>query len=517
MKMSLLASALAATWVGLAAPALAGASLDAEMLGRYTTGLADIGEEVSSGETVALRGDKMYVTNADDVSLDIVDISQPVMPVRVKRVDLSGFGSSVNSVDVSSKNLIAVAVAADKKTSNGTVVFMTPAGKVVRTAEVGANPDMVVFTPKGDRLLVANEGEPDCYGVGCTDPEGTVSVIDVIPMKPKLPVHSIGFGEALLPDGVRIFGPNATPAQDLEPEYIAVRDDGRTAWVTLQENNAVAKLDLATLSVSEIFPLGYKDHSITDNGLDVSDKDDDINIQPWGYVRGMYQPDAIAQFTAGGQTYLITANEGDAREYDGFEEETRAKSLSEDNASLAIIPDVSDKNSLGRLNVTNTPPGGDFNNLYAFGARSFSIWNADSGAQVWDSGDQLEEKTAELLPDYFNSNNDDNDSFDSRSDNKGPEPEAVAVGRVGGRTYAFVGLERVGGVMVYDITNPSAPVYEDYLQTRVFGGTEVGPDSGPEIIRFIKPQVSPTGGPMLAVANEITGTVSLWSLKPAAP
>jgi hypothetical protein len=336
-------------------------------------------------------------------------------------------------------------------------------------------------------------------------------------MKPKLPVHSIGFGEALLPDGVRIFGPNATPAQDLEPEYIAVRDDGRTAWVTLQENNAVAKLDLATLSVSEIFPLGYKDHSITDNGLDVSDKDDDINIQPWGYVRGMYQPDAIAQFTAGGQTYLITANEGDAREYDGFEEETRAKSLSEDNASLAIIPDVSDKNSLGRLNVTNTPPGGDFNNLYAFGARSFSIWNADSGAQVWDSGDQLEEKTAELLPDYFNSNNDDNDSFDSRSDNKGPEPEAVAVGRVGGRTYAFVGLERVGGVMVYDITNPSAPVYEDYLQTRVFGGTEVGPDSGPEIIRFIKPQVSPTGGPMLAVANEITGTVSLWSLKPAAP
>jgi hypothetical protein len=510
MKMSLLANALAATWVGLAAPALAGASLDSEMLGRYTTGLADIGEEVSSGETVALRGDKMYVTNADDVSLDIVDISQPAMPVRVKRVDLSGFGSSVNSVDVSSKNLIAVAVAADKKTSNGTVVFMTPAGKVVRTAEVGANPDMVVFTPKGDRLLVANEGEPDCYGVGCTDPEGTVSVIDVIPMKPKLPVHSIGFGEALLPDGVRIFGPNATPAQDLEPEYIAVSDDGRTAWVTLQENNAIAKLDLAKLSVSEIFPLGYKDHGDNGNGLDVSDKDNKINIQPWGYVHGMYQPDAIAQFKTAGQTWLITANEGDARDYDGYAEEVRAKDLG------TAVTYADDDKKLGRLTVTNTPPNDDLGNLYVFGARSFSIWNADNGRLVWDSGDQLEQTVALRLPANFSSNND-ADNFDNRSDNKGPEPEAVAVGRVGGRTYAFVGLERVGGVMVYDITNPSAPVYEDYLQTRVFGGTEVGPDSGPEIIRFIKPQVSPTGGPMLAVANEITGTVSLWSLKPAAP
>ena len=501
-----LSKALSALLLSASSVVLAGPSLQVEPIGRYTTGLADVDEEVSSGETLALRGNRLYVTNAKDVSLDIVDVSNPVAPQLIKRVVLKAYGSSVNSVDVSSKNLIAVAVAAAKKTDPGTVVFLTPGGQIVRTARVGANPDMLVFTQDGRRLLVANEGEPDCYGQGCTDPEGSISVIDVIPMKLVLPVSTIGFEGVDIPEGVRVFGPGATAAQDLEPEYISVSDDGREAWVTLQENNAIAHLDLERLEVAAIFPLGYKDHGIAGQGLDASDKDKAINIQPWLNVLGMYQPDSIAHFVSNGQTYLITANEGDARDYDGLEEEVRAKKAGTN------VSGASDDTQLGRLTVTNTPPNGDTDNLYVFGARSVSIWDAQTGAQVWDSGDEIEQVTAIRLPADFNSNNDENDSFDSRSDNKGPEPEAVAVGQVGGRTYAFVGLERIGGVMVYDITDPESPVFEDYVITRDFSGEALGPDSGPEILRFIASRNSPNGTPMLLVSNELTGTVNLMRL-----
>jgi DNA-binding beta-propeller fold protein YncE len=508
MRKTLLAGLLATAFAGLATPVLADVPLEIELLGTYTTGLADLGEETSSGETVALRGDRMYVTNAKDVSLDIVDVSNPVAPVLVKRVDLKAYGSSANSVDVSARNLIAVAIAAPKKTDPGMVVFLTPAGQVIRSAKVGAGPDMVVFTPKGDRLLVANEGEPDCYGEGCTDPEGSVSVIDVNPMKPQLRVHTIGFGDVALPAGVRVFGPNASPAQDLEPEYITVDQEGETAWVTLQENNAIARLDLRRMKVSAVYPLGYKDHGVAGNGLDVTDKDGKIDIKPVSRLYGMYQPDAIARFEVHGHPYLITANEGDARDYGGFAEEMRAKDLAAANPGLADIADVGNKNGLGRLTVTAAAP--DFNNLYVFGARSFSIWDGRNGSQVWDSGDQLEQITAQWLPAYFNSNNSKND-FDSRSDNKGPEPEGVAVGRIGDKQYAFVGLERIGGVMVYDVTNPHAPSFKDYLYTRDFTQPAML-DSGPEILRFVRGRQSPTGRPMLVVANEITGTVNLWSL-----
>src|SRR5262245_20870904 len=192
MKRTLQILTLTAIFLGLSSLTYA-QSISLQLLGRYTTGLANVAEEVSSAETAALRGDQMFVTNANDVSLDIVNVANPAAPQLVKRIDLKAYGGSVTSVDVSSKNLIAVSVAASPKTNPGKVVFLTAGGQVIRTATVGALPDMVVFTPKGDRLLVANEGEPDCYGTGCTDPKGSISVIDVMPMVPILPVHTIGF------------------------------------------------------------------------------------------------------------------------------------------------------------------------------------------------------------------------------------------------------------------------------------------------------------------------------------
>lgn len=485
-------------------------ALDIDFLASYDTGLAEVGEK-TSGETAALRGDKLYVTNADDVSLDIVDVANPARPALIKRVSLARFGASVTSVAVSSKNLVAVAVVGANKTDPGTVVFLTPAGQVVRSARVGALPDMVTFTPDGRRLLVANEGEPGCYGAGCVDPEGSVNIIDVIPMKPEPPVRTVRFDAVEVPEGVRVFGPGASVAQDLEPEYISVSPDGRTAYVTLQENNALAVIDIDTAQVREIRGFGYKDHGLPGQGLDASDKDKAINIQSYSRVLGMYQPDAIASYVIDGQTYLVTTNEGDARDYAGFSEESRAKALSAKYPTLVDISGITDDKVLGRLTVTQAPPAGDFGNLYVFGARSFSIWNAADGSQVWDSGDQLERISAQRLPGNFNGNNEAN-TFDDRSDNKGPEPEGVAVGQVGDRTYAFVGLERIGGVMVYDISIPAAPAFVEYVNNRGFAPGQLGPDSGPEVIRFVPAKDSPNGRPLLVVANEVTGTVSLYGL-----
>ncbi len=484
--------------------------INMKLIGTYKTGLANPKEKISSAETVALRDGKLFATNANDVSLDIVDVRNPAQPALLKRVDLKPYGSSVNSVDVSANGLVAIAVNGQTKTANGSVVFLDAEGNLKQTATVGAGPDMVVFTTDGKRLLVANEGEPDCYGQGCVDPEGSVSVIEIASADQAPVVHTIGFSEVKLPEGVRMFGPGATPAQDIEPEYIALSIDSKTAWVSLQENNAIAKLDLETMKVSDVFALGYKDHGKEGHGLDVSDKDGKINIKTWTNVRGMYMPDAIAHFMVDGKSYLVSANEGDARDYKGFAEEARVIELSQ----LSAIKGADDKKNLGRLTVTNTPPNNDFSHAYAFGGRSISVWDGATGEQMWDSGDQLEQYTARALPNNFNSNNDKNDSYDTRSDNKGPEPEAVAIGKLGDRTFAFVGLERTGGLAVFDITDPKAPVYQRYITSRYF--SVEGSDSGPEIVRFVDAASSPDKQPMVVVANEVSGTVNFWrvALKP---
>lgn len=512
MKRQILSAAIALALCGAAQSASVN-TLGLEVLGSYVTGLASGDGHTTAGEVVAVRGERMYVVNATDVSLDIVDIADPASPRLLKRVDLSGYGAGINSVDVSAHNLIAVALEPEDKTDPGTIAFLTPAGKVIRTARVGALPDMVTFTPDGRKLLVANEGEPDCYGEGCTDPAGSVSVVTVVPMRPELPVATIGFDGVDLPAGVRVFGPGASAAQDLEPEYITVSADGRSAWVSLQENNAIAALDLEANEVREVFALGYKDHGVAGAGLDASDRDSAINIQPWARVKGMYQPDALASFRVDGETYIVSANEGDARDYEGFAEEIRARDLLS-LPDLADLPGIGNNPELGRLNVTSARPFGADGNIYVFGARSISIWNGASGELVGDSGDQLEQWTEQAYPAFFNSNNDE-DNFDNRSDNKGPEPEGVALGTIGANRYAFVGLERIGGVAVFDLGKITAPQMVAYANNRDFvaGNKAPAPDSGPEVVRFVSADTSPNGEPMLVVANEVSGTVTLWRIR----
>jgi hypothetical protein len=526
MKHHVLAAAL-----GLALCTTAGAhpylspELSLKLVGQHRTGVFDDG----AAEIVAHdpRNQRLFAINASAASVDVLDINDPVNPTLIGTIDAAALGASANSVAVH-KGIVAVAIEADDKQAPGVVAFYDATSlALLNSVTVGALPDMVTFTPNGRYLLVANEGEPD--DDYAADPEGSVSVVDLRFGVAHAQVRTAGFGafngmaDALRAKGVRIFGPGASVAQDLEPEYIAVSNDSRRAWVSLQEANALALIDVRRAKVVDILPLGTKDHSQAANALDASNRDDAINITTWP-VRGMYQPDAIAGYSFRGRTYIVTANEGDSRDYDGYSEEARVKDLVLDPAAFPDAAGLQADENLGRLNITTTlgdsDGDGDYDELYSYGARSFSIRDA-RGRLVYDSGDDFERITAEALPDDFNSNNDENDSFDARSDDKGPEPEGVTVGRIGGHHYAFIGLERVGGIMVYDVTNPYRVSFVDYIDNRDFSVDAQLPDDstnplvgdlGPEGLAFIAAKDSPSGKPLLAVGNEVSGTTSVYEI-----
>jgi 2',3'-cyclic-nucleotide 2'-phosphodiesterase/3'-nucleotidase/5'-nucleotidase len=459
------------------------------------------------------RSARLFVTNVPMARVDIIDAADPSALVQLGSIDVTPYGKQANSVAVW-RGTVAVAIEAVDKQSPGKVGFFDSEGTYINSVEVGALPDMVTFTPDGERLLVANEGEPSAdYTV---DPEGSVSVIDLrrgVRRLRQSDVRTAGFtafSAETLPPGVRIFGPGASIAQDLEPEYIAVSEDSKTAWVTLQENNAIAVVDIRRALVTNILPLGLKDHSLPGNGLDVLDKDLTIKIENYP-IFGLYMPDSIASFRVWGRDYYVMANEGDAREYDGYVEAIDCPKLPLDPLAFpagSISPD------LARIDCSqgsgDLDGDGDFDQMHVFGARSFSILD-QRGRRVFDSGDEIEQITAAELPTEFNSNEDVNGSLDNRSDNKGPEPEGLAVGTVRGRTYAFIGLERIGGVLVFDVSNPFAPNFIQYVNTRDFSTpTPEGSDSAPEGLKFISARESPIGKALLAVSYEMSGTTRLF-------
>ncbi len=495
------------------------AQIEVTAVATYETGIFD----ESAAEIVAHdpQSQKLFIVNGDQNQIDVLDISDPYALNELSPFDMSPYGDQINSVDVHN-GIVAAAVKADPGTAPGVVVFLDTDGNYIAHVTVGALPDMLTFTPNGKYVLVANEGEPnDDYTI---DPEGSVSIINLtrgvynLNQSRVMTAGFTQFNDQAIDPRIRIFGPGASVAQDLEPEYIAVSGNSRTAWVALQENNALAVIDIRNAVVTDLVALGVKDHSASGNGIDASNRDDVINIANWP-VMGMYQPDAITTYKLGRQTYIFSANEGDSREYDGFVGEERIKDLELDPTAFPNAEALQEDEMLGRLKVTITEGDidndGDYDALYSYGGRSFSIWST-SGELIYDSGDDFEQILAQEIPDDFNSNNDENDSFDSRSDDKGPEPEAIAIGKIGRHVYAFIGLERVGGIMIYNVTNPYSPVFVDYVNNRDFGGdAESGTagDLGPEDIKFISAQDSPTGSALLVVANEVSGTTTIYSIE----
>lgn len=436
------------------------------------------------------------VTNSGSSRIDILDLSNPALPVLIGNISITPYGGGVNSVSVSDGKL-AAAVEGFVKTDPGkVVVFRTKDYKLVKEIPVGALPDMVTYSPDGEFILTANEGEPnDSYTI---DPVGSVSIIEV---KRNYAVQTIGFEafsgkkDELLAKGLRIYGPNASFMQDIEPEYVAISQDSRTAWVTLQENNGIAKIDIKSRKVTNIFPLGFKSFNLAENAIDPSDRDGGINFNAWP-VKASYLPDGIGVFELWGKPYVFTANEGDAREYAGFVENKRVKDIV---LNPAVFTDATLRTDakLGRLNITTTLGNTDgdaknFEELYTGGARSFSVWNGNTGALLFDSKNELDKSCAALG--YYD---------DARSDDKGVEPEGMTLGWVGKRPIAFVGMERADAVAIYDISQPTSPVLIKILKT----------GDAPEGVTFVPACDSPTKKSLLIVSSENDGVVKVYSVE----
>ncbi len=487
-------------------------TIQANLLGRYTDG-RDGACEISAYDA---ESQQIYVTNAVADSIDIVDISDATNPTKVGQIDVLTYGGGVNSVVALGNGFIAAAIEDDNKQNDGVVVFYDTSGTFVAEVTVGALPDMLTVTHDGNTVIVANEGEPsDDY---LTDPEGSVSVIDIsggVSGITQNDVTEITFknDSSDISGGLR--KPGTTWNIDLEPEYITVAGDDSKAFVICQEANVLVVIDLSDNSVAGYVGLGFKDHSTAGNQLDPSNRDNGINIASWD-VHGVYQPDAIASYEVGGNTYIVTANEGDGRDYAGYSSETRIKDLMLDSTVFTNYAFLQEDSNLGRLKTFTPDVIGDsdgdgyVDELYSYGARSFSIWD-DGGNLVYDSGDEIENYIKDNHETFFNCNDGLASEFDDRSDDKGPEPEAVTIGRLRNTYFAFVGLERQGGVMVYNITDPMNPVFDTYIEEldEVNGTMD---DIAPEGLVFVHKDDSHNGMHMLIVSNEVSGTTTIYEI-----
>ena len=546
-----------------------------------TPAIADNFDE-SAAEIVAYHPDSKtaYLVNSNSKAVDVVDLSDVTAPTITSTLDVAGDVETavdalsegdlgaVNSVDVSG-DYMAVAIEADTKQDTGYIAFYNVDGTFVSAVAAGALPDKVGFSPDGKYAVVANEGEPnDDYSV---DPAGTITVIDVSGGFDIATAATADFtdfnagGSKELTGPVRISAKAESVAQDLEPEFIAFSADSMTAFATLQENNAVAIIDLASAEVTTVLGIGFKDYGLPGNEIDASNKDDGVNLNSWS-IFGTYMPDGFDAYDVNDVTYLVTANEGDGREYvsdatdaadctaqggflfdDGdcfhYLDEIRVKDLDASQFTEDLVAklgaDFQDQDKLGRLKVITdlgledssacttlattgqpiafpeeTPVAGCvYENLYSFGSRSFTIWDTSTGRAVFDSGSDMERITAQQLGGSFNASNDSNDG-DDRSDDKGPEPEAVEIATINDNTFAFIALERVGGVMVYNITNPQNAQFVQYINPRDF---TVGDDAveanmagplGPEDLKFI----TQDDNMYLLVSTELSGPLSVYSV-----
>lgn len=398
---------------------------------------------------------------------------------------------------------LAIAVQSEDYSQKGVVALFScnvdGSLKFLSSVSVGVQPDMVVFAGN-DTILSADEGEPR-EGINGVDPKGSVTIIHVAENN-TMTSQGVYFDDfdserdLLTQKGVLI-QKDKNPSEDFEPEYIAVSDN--IAYVSLQENNSIAILDIANGRFKDICPLGFQDYGQVKTDLE---KNDAIELKNYEGVYGIKMPDGISVFKQGRDTYILTANEGDSRsDWEGYDNEAEGKTSPSGNIRLS-----------SKVVWFNTDlwDGLDDSKDYVFGGRSFSIYQVseDGLTPVFDSEGDFEAITAKKLPDYFNASNN-KTSLDNRSGKKGPEPESVVTGTIDGKSYAFIGLERIGGVMVYDITVPSNSSFVNYINSREFDEAIKG-DVSPEGLCFIPKNDSPTGNALILTACEVSGTLAVY-------
>ena len=503
-------------------------ALNLTLLTSFSNGTAG----TNSAEIVAFDADvdRLYIANSIAAKLDIVNFANPAAPVLISSISTTPYGN-INSV-VAHDSIVALAIENINPQLNGSVVFLDYNGNFLNQVTVGAMPDMITFNKNYTKILTANEGEPNAaYTV---DPEGSVSVVDLTPGIANLTnanVTTIGLTSfngqqvALVAQGIRIFSTSASVAQDLEPEYITISDDNTKAYVGIQEANALLTIDLTNNTIISLAALGYSSYGTgSNNALDASDQSGAILITGDLPIKGAYMPDALSFGTIGGQGYIFTANEGDSREFGTVVDANRINSTTFANLDPIAFPDASIlKNSkfLGRLSALkysgDTDGDGDYDELHVMSGRSFSIRNATTGALVYDSKDLIEQLIANhpTFAAIFNaSNSTGTPSLKNRSDDKGPEVEGIYFQTINGKPYVFLALERIGGVMVFNVENPSSPVFVAYRNNR--STTLSGPDLGAEGIVTIPAAISPNGNDIVILANEVSSTLSIYQVNTCA-
>ena len=499
-----------------------------EKIAGYSTGYSD--QEGGVAEIVAYSQDnqKCYLVNGREQKLDIVSLAgltagEGAQSLTLEqRLDVSqmipGFAfGDLTSVAVDPvHDRVAVAVQAEDYAAKGAILLLNYDGEYLAHYPAGVQPDNVTFSPDGRYVLSANEGEPRQGYENGTDPQGSVTIVDLAAETPA--PNTVTFEafdaqrEALVAGNV-LLKQGRNPSTDLEPEYIAVDGDSTTAYVALQEANSIAVLDLASGQFTGVHSLGFKDHSQPGNELDANKEDKQAKLQNEAFM-GVYMPDGIALYEAGSKTFLLTANEGDASEWEEYANITTVVTgtVEEDGETTDVEVEVLDKTKLDGL------PAVEEGTHFTLGGRSFSLYEVtqDGLTQVFDSGSDFESITAQAYPDHFNASNK-NNKLDSRSDAKGPEPESVTVNLVEGKPYAYVGLERIGGVMVYDLSDPAHPAFVEYVNTRDFSvdfpeaGTDPAQgDVSVEGMCAVPASASPTGQALLLTANEVSGTVAVF-------
>ena len=515
---------------------------DVTELSRIVSGDGEGGAEIP---TFHAESKRLFSTNGARNTVDVYDLSDPSKPTRINRVELKSYGSDVTSVAAGKDVIVAAVHRAETFAANGTpttpsgvLVVMDPNGKVLSTADLkGVLPDAVTFTPSGTTALVAIEGQPVCAKddpattaneatdyLKAVDPLGGVSIVDLTdPSSPE--VTFVGFkgftvGE-LRAKGLALSSVVNDAGKDLEPEYITALDEAK-AYVTIQEANGIGVLDIdqkTWIDVRRAF-----ESKLSQTPIDTSDRDSGKGPRSYLNVVGSSQPDAVAGFKIGSGDYFLTANEGDAREYTCLNDDLRASSLKVDSRRFPDWKTWSTNAELGRAKVNpnagDRDGDGDFDTIHLRGSRSMTMYR--NGVPLWDSGKLLEEIQISAFG-VANINGSHALSADKstvnytaqdRSDDKGAEPEGVAVGMVGGARVAILGLERISALVVFDVSNPSSPTFIKWIQMLPTTPTPAAQATAwsPEGVIFVPADKSPNGKALFITSYELSGSMTVHQI-----
>ena len=490
---------------------------------------------------------RIFATNGVKNTIDIFDISDVANPKKVGSVALSPYGNDVTSVAAGKDVVVAVVNVSDKfsatgvpTTTNGKIVVFDTAGKVLSSPDVlGVLPDSVSFAPNGTTALVAIEAQPVCAKddpataakedadyTKASDPVGGVTVVDL--SDPTAPVLKFaGFDQFTVSEmrakGIAVSSVVNNVSKDFEPEF-ATAIDNEFAYVTIQEANAIGKLNIQTATFESI--TRAFESKVSQVARDTSDRDSGAGPRTYANVVGASQPDAIAGFKMGSGNYFITANEGDAREYTCLNDDLRASALKVDPRRFADWKTLSGSAALGRAKVNpnngDRDGDGDIDTIHLRGSNSMTMYR--NGLAIWDSADLLDQIQTAAFG-VANINGSHSLSSDKatmnyvgqdRSDDKGSEPEGVAVGMVGDRRIAVLGLERMSALAVFDITQPRIPVFIEWLQmlpAKASPAKDVKYWS-PEGIVFVPADKSPSGKALIITSYELSGSLSIHQIEP---